>query len=210
MALNPGAEIRKFRESDKWQSKIGNYTDARGGLFRFFDSFMDAFGDDNPERKLRSGGKIEDLNNPTMGFDQKAHVSLVDIIPGHLAAIRREITILRTGDTSTPLTVYDFQRRSFTDQKTMDKVVRDTVTKKSVGGMFNWELQSAAKMVGGGAELNQNEEGELKVFLARLSRVGDLNLEPDEIRETAAYQHLPDHIRLHRRCNKTVAIDIVP
>ena len=77
----------------------------------------------------------------------------------------------------------------------MDKVVRDTVTKKSVGGMFNWELQSAAKMVGGGAELNQNEEGELKVFLARLSRVGDLNLEPDEIRETAAYQHLPDHIR---------------
>ena len=195
MALNPGAEIRKFRESDKWQSKIGNYTDARGGLFRFFDSFMDAFGDDNPERKLRSGGKIEDLNNPTMGFDQKAHVSLVDIIPGHLAAIRREITILRTGDTSTPLTVYDFQRRSFTDQKTMDKVVRDTVTKKSVSGMFNWELQSAARMVGGGAELNQNEEGELKVFLARLSRVGDLNLEPDEIRETAAYQHLPDHIR---------------
>jgi hypothetical protein len=86
-------------------------------------ALMDAFGDDNPERKLRSGGKIEDLNNPTMGFDQKAHVSLVDIIPGHLAAIRREITILRTGDTSTPLTVYDFQRRSFTDQKTMDKVV---------------------------------------------------------------------------------------
>ena len=61
--------------------------------------------------------------------------------------------------------------------------------------MFNWELQSAAKMVGGGAELNQNEEGELKVFLARLSRVGDRNLEPDEIRETAAYQDLPDHIR---------------
>lgn len=195
MVLNPGAEIRKFRESEKWQSKIGNYTDARGGIFRFFDSFMDAFGDDNPERKLRSGGKIEDLNNPTMGFDQKAHISLVDIIPGHLAAIRREITILRTGDTSTPLTVYDFQRRSFTDQKTMDKVVRDTVTKKSVSGMFNWELQSAAKMMGGGAELNQNEEGELKVFLARLSRVGDLNLEPDEIRETAAYQDLPDHIR---------------
>lgn len=195
MVLNPGAEMKKFRESEGWQSKIGNYMNPKGSIFRFLDGFMDVFGDDAPDRTLRKGGKFDELNEPTMGFDQKAHISLVDIIPGHLAAIRRELTIMRTGDTSVPLTVYDFQRRSFTDQKSMDKKVYDTIFDKSVSGMLNWELQSTAKTIGGSQTLQKGDEDELKIFVARLARVSDMNMEPSEIRESDAYHDLSDSVR---------------
>ena len=67
---------------------------------------------------------MKDLNKPTSitGQDTK---TLREIIPGLLSRIHREIRILRTGDTDTPLLGYDFEQNRFSNDKAIAKNLRN-------------------------------------------------------------------------------------
>jgi predicted chitinase len=54
-------------------------------------------------------------------FTNQANKSITEIIPGYLARILREISVFRTGDTKTALTVYDFQKNRFDTQSNSER-----------------------------------------------------------------------------------------
>ncbi len=84
---------------------------------------------------------MKDLNKPTSitGQDTK---TIREIIPGLLARIHREIRILRTGDTDTPLVGYDFEQNRFSNDKAIAKSLRNRfgnsdTTQKEVGELID-------------------------------------------------------------------------
>lgn len=54
-------------------------------------------------------------------FTMQTRKSITDVIPGFLARILREVTILRTKDESTPLLMYNYRRAKFTDRNKVKK-----------------------------------------------------------------------------------------
>jgi hypothetical protein len=59
---------------------------------------------------------IGDLYSPTT-FNNQAHKSLVEVIPGYLARIYQELQIQRTGNNAIDLTQYDYHRGAFSNTK---------------------------------------------------------------------------------------------
>lgn len=196
MAMNPAGALNKYRESDDWQAKTNDYMSKKGSLYRFADFIMSHFEDEDPKRKLEATNSAEDLNSPNVtGFDKKAHLSLVDVIPGHLAAIHREIAMMRTGREDVPLRTYDFSRNEFVDRKTMESRVYQSLVKKVQQSSHGYYLGTAADSFAGDEQLTEDQKTELKRFLGRISRIGNMNYEPDEIRNTEAYEKLHPSIQ---------------
>jgi hypothetical protein len=54
-------------------------------------------------------------------YTNQANKSITEIIPGYLARILREVTISRTGDSATPLMVYDYKKNRFDTQKNSER-----------------------------------------------------------------------------------------
>lgn len=79
---------------------------------------------------------LGELNTASM-FTNKAHKSLVEIIPGYLARIYQELQITRTGDTSIDLAQYDYSRNAFSTTKAVRKSV--------FGKLFNKDAKAGVQ-----------------------------------------------------------------
>lgn len=195
IAMNPGGAIEKLRKTDKWDTGINDYQSKKGSVYRFADYILSHFQDDEPSRQFKAGMDMNDLNAPTKGFDNKAHITLVDVIPGHLAAIHREIAMMRTGREDVPTRVFDFGKKEFVDRKEMTKRIHEDLKKEIKSSGHEYYLSQAARDFAGDDKLSDDQETELKRFLGRLARIPDFELEPDEIRNTEAYDNLHPSIQ---------------
>lgn len=68
-----------------------------------------------------------DLMHMPRPFSRSNSKSLDEVIPGLLSRIHREIRVLRTGDDSTPLTVYDYTKNKFSTEKQLTSDLRKTI-----------------------------------------------------------------------------------
>lgn len=197
MAMSPGAYARNLQKSQAWQDKTGDYQNMmKGNAYRFLDAFLDNFRSSGPNASFKGGSELGDLSSPTKGFDKRAHISLVDVIPSHLAAIHREIKVLRTGNESTPLMTWDFTSGKLVSEKEMgDKIASEMKEKVRRSGLDN-SATGAVKNFAGDANLPEATAFELKVFFTRLSRYEDLELTPKNIKKTKAYEFLSRQAKL--------------
>ncbi len=98
----------KILDSDTFKNaELGSKTEALGELLsdllstksgKFSDSVKDT---------------TEGLHQPGV-YTNRTNKSIVEVIPGYLSRILREVNILRTGNASSPLTVFDYNKSSFT------------------------------------------------------------------------------------------------
>jgi len=194
IANNPAGAIEKLRQSQNWVDKT-NEVGAKGKFFRALDMLMDNFTDRDPGRSIGSETNLDELDNPTMGFDAKAHISLTDIIPGHLANIHREIVMLRTGRNQADRQVYDFKRKEFTSETDMGARVEKDLASHIQRSGYNYIVEKAVELFTENENLDEDQIIELKRFLSRLSRDSNNPLDPDSILSSPSFGQLSDELQ---------------
>lgn len=187
---NPAAAIMNMRKSDKWQERTGDYDSVKGKGWRILDAILENFTDEGPYRNFKANGGMGELHEPAMRFDNRAHTSLVSVIPGHLAAIHREIRILRTGDEKTPLQTYDYQKNEFLSTKAMGDRIMGRLGKEAKSSSMAWSLEKASKNTIGDFQVSDDVEIEVKRFMMRLSRIPNMDYTTEAIKATHAYDGL--------------------
>lgn len=187
---NPAGEIDTLRRSEDWDNRINDYQSVGGSIARGIDFILEHMTDSKQAQTFDRPGMMNQLSQPTFGFDNKAHLSLTDIIPGHLAAIRREITVLRTGDENTPLYKYDYDRGQFVTQKQMASRIKESLSEATKRSGMAWRAKSAAGDFVGRDEEGKSVEQELSIFLSQISRVGNMEYTPDNLMNTTAFERL--------------------
>lgn len=193
---NPGGALNDFRRSDRWQDGLNEYGTLKSKLFGGLDFIADHFTDERANRSYGAAVGSGDLKNPTMGFDNKAHISLTDIIPGHLAAIRQELTIMRTGDLSTPIQIYDYDKRQFVSRSVMRDQIQSSLQSESEKSYYQYGLSKVAEgFKADDIQLTPENELELKLFLGKLARTPNFRYTPENIARTEAYENLSPDVK---------------
>lgn len=190
MATNPAGAIEELRKTDLWQGKVQDYSSKKGTAYRFLDAVLEHFREESPSAKFKGSGSFSGLNEPTMGFDTRAHVSLTEVIPGYLARIHQELAMSRTGKADTPLQVFDFKRKDFVTSKTMSGRIAKDLIKQARSGASKYEIEKTARDFGGTEGLNPTQDFELKLFFSKLARITDMDYTPENIRNTDVYSNL--------------------
>lgn len=195
-AVNPGAAAAKFRQSEEWQEKLGR--DGLGGkAARLGDFLLEQFQDsDGPNRTMKTGHGLDDLDEPQPGMSKRAILSLTTIIPGHLSYIHREIQMLRTGRNDAPLMTYDYKQGEFTTKDKLSKRILKDLEGQADRSTYGSSTERAANNLLGDKASTTSDATKLglRVFLSRLAREDDVLLDDiDAIRATDAYQSMsPD------------------
>lgn len=188
--LNPAGYIAEMRASESWENKIGDYETSKGKIYRGIDSFLDFFKSNTPNKTFDIKDRSSDLNQVSMGFTNKAMLSLTDVIPGYLAAIQREIRISHTKDPSTQLMEYNYEKRAFVKSKQMTDYYRDKLQKKASGSFSRYAIRDAVANFAGGTPLSPEQELELKIFMSRIARIPDMEFSPKNIVNSEAFDKL--------------------
>lgn len=194
MMKNPGGEVARFRDSDKWQGKIGQFG-AKGKLFNFLDVLLEGFEDDDVKRNFAHKKAGDDEFG--FGFDQRAHTSLVSVIPGHLANIHRELVMLRTGksEAEVPRMVWDNTRNTFTTEKGMANRVLSQMRESISGKGFAWSVEKSLGEVNKVTEIPEQRQLEMRVFLSRLGSEPNVKYDEEGIQASRAYKSMPESTR---------------
>lgn len=196
-ANNPASLFKKIKESARFKKMTAN--ESAGAMLEDGINFMmELFAADRPSMTLKNstiGGEGEDKAYTQV----RANRSLTDVIPGYLARILREVTILRTGDAKAGLLRYDSKSGEF---KTESQLARDLTAglrkrasearPSSTSYKDNVE-DMAGKLLGDGEldKLSPKDAQELKLFLAKLSRSSDnFSMSSGDLKGTKEFKSL--------------------
>lgn len=191
----PGTQFQKLQDTEKWQQGINDYDSLKGTFMRILDAGADMFKEGRPGASFAASTDLDDLKNPTMGFDQKAHITLVDVIPGYLSAITRELTMARTGSKDVPFQTYDFSKKEFVTRGEMGNRIFKDLQNEAQNSRSKYEIDVAAKDFAGDTPLTEMENFELKIFFSRLARITNMEYTPENIRSTSVYKNLSKNVR---------------
>lgn len=188
----PG-EVDQFQRSEWFQTqkdKVG----VQGWIAKGADFVMDAFKDEKSSQRQEMGVPLSQLGQPTAGFDKRAHLSLVEIIPGHLAAIRQQVTMFNTKDPKTPLMTYDFQRGEFVGKRAMAVRIQKQLENEFDQSGIRSNLNDAVRMVAGDKQLSPEEQKAIAKFFTRISKLENFVPNEENIKDTRAYRELDKHV----------------
>lgn len=187
-ATNPSGKIASFRNSDKWAQKM-QMDGLEGKAATFFDFLLDHFTDRRAGQFFKTGTNLDELDNPTMGFDKRAHVSLTNVIPGYLAMINREVSMLRTGQDQ-PLMMYDYEAGNFTTKTGLQSKIMNVLKREVQTSAYASNVKSVSDTLLGDRSYTDEQRRDMDVFVSRLSREGNINYTFDEIKESKAFNSL--------------------
>ena len=109
------------------QDKEFAYTGIRGNIMGLIAQLSrNSFSND--KYTLQRDG-VDSLGKPAI-FSNKVSKSITDIIPGYLARILREMTILRTGKEDTELVLYNYKDNKFSTSTGIKNTIMNTMVGK--------------------------------------------------------------------------------
>lgn len=183
---NPSGYVNEIRKNQRWQeieaedgklAKVGNYA---MGLFR----------DGGVETTIDNPYSDKNLNQPNAaGFDNKAHRSLTDIIPGYLARILQQVTAQRTGEVG-ELSTYDHSSGRFVGKSEMKTLIDKRLGKRLTSGSYDHSVNTAHRDLFQGVKLDPEQELKTKRFLSELSTIDDLEFNAENIRDSQVFKNL--------------------
>lgn len=113
-----------------------NDANTNWGAFEGLRQFLDENRPGTGPTKSFDADSLSEMHKP-IPFSRSTNKSIVEIIPGYLARIHRELQVMRTGDESIALSTYDFNANKFTTEKSL--------ASKLVGGFASKENQDIVK-----------------------------------------------------------------
>ena len=114
-----------------------------GGFVRFL---KDAIGGSFSNGKSVKQDVLEDVQKPAV-FTGRVSRSITDIIPGFLSRIFRELQVIRTGDASLDLTLYDHGSGKFIDTKEHATNIAKTFFNESNRYGMDREIETVMKLL---------------------------------------------------------------
>lgn len=123
---NAGAHATNFANSEDNTDHTTIGGRVKGG---FIQTLKDLMRDTNRANIVHSDQS--DYLNDASPFTMHTRKSITEVIPGFLARILREVTILRTKDESTPLLMYNYRRAKFTDRNKVMRGMNERLEQKN-------------------------------------------------------------------------------
>lgn len=130
---------------------------------------LDLFRPDRPDTTIKDGKGLSGLNDIAPGFTNKAIKSLTDVIPGYLARIHHEVASIRLGDAAPSMTVYDYTKDTFSNQKQLSKDIKDLLKTKSSNSMYQYFTDNALKGLVGDNAVDPGLEKDLRKIITDLA-----------------------------------------
>lgn len=123
--------------------------------------------------KLDTGGGFRDLRKDAR-FDNMAHKSLTQVIPGYLARIFRELQVLRSGNNNVQLMSFDFKSDKFINQSSMKAGMEKSLAAGLKTSFGEYQNEKAYKLIVGDKTLSKGAEQALrdKIFDSSFSANG--------------------------------------
>lgn len=201
-ALNPNSLFDNIRKSDIFTKMQMSDNPLVEGMASMLETGMGFF------RKPEADMTIKDVSIGSAGENKiltqiRVNRSVVDIIPGYLARILREITVLRTGDDKTGLLTYDPETQSFKTEKAMSDDLLASLKRKAAEartgarGETYSEVQNKLYSRFVGKEVIEDDKvQDIQKFLTQMSRSSeDVDYTAEGIRKSKQYQELTDSVR---------------
>ena len=201
-ARSPDRILSKILKSDAMDDDKYNYGSPMHFMQQAFKNLLYGFGEKTPGGRisLDPGVDGKDILNPVYD-DERSRRAQIDVIPGYLARILREVTVANTGDPNTKLLHYDIKDAKFKTMAQMTKDIQDTIKKQIKSGNFSYARESAVRDLAKD-DITEQERKDLGVMVGKVAMskdlrgeggllkdyTGDLNI----LRETSEFKALSD------------------
>ncbi len=186
-----GREIKGSRSGlanmfgDRDDDDYNGYKDMGDLKSSWFKDFLFDMMGSRKDDGLVAKSFIEHSQDP-VAFNALARRSLVEIIPGYLSRILKEITVLRTGDEEADTVVYDIHRGTFSKMKAKRMDMRDRIRRTSGTSYTATDLADLIKTIDPENKLSPQAAAALRVELLRRSRDGK-EFDPSVMAQDANY-----------------------
>lgn len=189
--VNPTGAISKFRKSDYLKEKKEG-EGFLGKVARGFDTLLGNWQDRITSASFSTRNDEDELEQGK-GFDKKAYLSLTHVIPGYLAMIHQEISVLRTNKPQ-KLLRFDYNSGSFKTAAKMEKEILGRMTSTAQRTGLGYKANAAVDELTSATEKTTDEEmATLYAFITKLSLESNTNWEHEDVKELKAYKDLtPD------------------
>ena len=201
-ARSPDMAMNKILELPYFDDDRFNYGSPAHTLQQMFKNQLLSFGEKKPGAtfSIHQGVDGANLNDPAIN-DQHLRKIQIDVVPGYLARILREVTVANNGDPKTPLLKYDVIGGKFKTQTEMVKDIQETTKKQIQSGNFNRARASAVRSMAKD-DITDQESSEVQAIVGKIGVSEDLlnrdrylkNFTKDIniLRETSEYKALTD------------------
>lgn len=177
-ATNMEGSVNKLKNSKMAKWSIDDEMSGVGGRMKnkgrdILSSFLNILSGGGPDTKLDTGGGFK-LSRGQTSFDNLAHKSLTQVIPGYLARIFRELQVLRSGNNNVQLTSFDFKSDKFMNQNQLRMGMERSLGKAAKSTYSEYRNDEAYKLIVGDKTLSKSAEKALKdkIFDASFSANG--------------------------------------
>lgn len=183
----PGA-IDSFQRTKFYQDLMAS-TGLKGKGAQGLDWFLNQFKDMKKDMSIANPISSSNLG---MGgkFDVRTQRSIVEVIPGYLSRILREITVLRTGDNSQKALSYDFSNGKFTTDDKIAKSMTAILSKKAAASSQGFAVNNLLDNIAGNATLDPKTEAKVKTFFSDINKDPSVKSTPSEILGSKQFKKL--------------------
>lgn len=188
-AMNAGGVLDDWQNSEKFRENM-DASGPKGWAYGMADKAINYLKTGGPDMSIGNPAGTANLDKVGAGFDMRTQRSVVDIIPGYLAKILREITVFRTGDENAPTVLYDHTSGRFVDKKEVGKsIVRSLSTRTRTSG-YGYFLDKASEDIIGDKEVDDKDKNEVRDFFSKIATIPDMNYTPENIMNTRIFASL--------------------
>lgn len=185
---NPDELINSYQDLDFVKN-----ADLEGGIkgkvATLFGDFLQMFRSENGTVGGSTGNGTENLIEANYS-DERSRRAQVDVIPGYLARILREIRVFRTKDESQGLTVFDFNTGKFKSQTQLSQDIKDSISKKFQSSSLGIAKNVVASQFLQEQEIPSEDKGKLDKILKVIMAQKDVTFDEKGIKESKEYKKL--------------------
>lgn len=193
-AMNPAGFVDKMRRSDEVQNNM--YSGGmKGKAANAADWLLSMFTDQGPDMTMDKTGGMGTIGEAAI-FNNKTQTSITDIIPGYLARIYREISVLRTGDNATGLTKFDFNSGKFLSKQEMAADIKSRIAKKIKSSGMDYQLDKMQSTMSSEA-ITPELKHKTKSFYSQLANVPNMDYTPENIKNSRLFASLDAETAKH-------------
>ncbi len=186
--MNPGGALDDWQNSDKFMANKDK-EGVLGWLFRAADKAINYSKTSSPDMRVDNPSGIAGVEMGSI-FNGRTQRSIVEIIPGYLSRILREVTSMRTGDDQTSSVLFDHTSGKFVDKKEVGKSIRKTLNTRINQSMYSHRMDQTASSFLNRDNISDQQKKKVGKFFSQISTIPDMNYTSENIMKTRVFASL--------------------
>ena len=188
LAMNPDGALSDLQNSEKFREGLGK-DGIKGMLYRGADNAINYARTAAPDMRIDNPSGIQGLDTAGI-FNGRTQRSIVEIIPGYLSRILREMTIIRTGDDQASSVLFDHTSGKFVDKKEIGKSIKKTLSERVGNSSYAYRLNDTTQDFLGEREATDDQKKSLDKFFSEISAIPGMNYTSENLLNTRVFANL--------------------